>query len=178
MKTTRNILILLSLAVLLSTACDELLSDLLKFNSQWYPREFSIDATDELGDVLFISDNIDANIDSALAANGISQENLRSVRMSDAKVTVLTEGHTFDPVTKIELFMDSPNLGKTRIAWLDTVPRGVTMIELDMNLDDLTDYMNEESFIFTATGYLESKVTEQVDFLAEFRYVMQGGLGQ
>ncbi len=178
MKTTRIVLILLVSAVLFGTACDELLSNLLKFNSQWYPNEFSIYPSDEVGDVLFITDEISANVDSALEANGITQENLRSVRMSDAKVTVLTKGYTFDPVTKIELFMDSPNLGKTKIAWLDTIPRGVTMIELKLNKDDLSDYMNEDSFIFTATGYLEEKVTEKIDFLSEFRYVMQGGLGQ
>jgi len=176
MKTTRNILILLSVAVLFSTACDELLLDLLKFNSQWYPREFSINASDEIGDIELIWNIMDANVDSALLANGLSEENLRSVRMSDAKVTVLSEGYTFDPLTKIELFMDSPKLGKVRVAWLDTVPRGVTTIELNLNKDDLTDYMKEESYIFTATGYLQEKVTEKVDFLAEFRYVMQGGL--
>ena len=178
MKTTRNILILLSVAVLFSTACDDLLSDLLKFNSQWYPAEFSIDPSYALGDTVLTTDEISVNVDSVLEANGISKENLRSVRMSDAKITVLTEGYNFDPLTRVDFFMDSPGLGLTKVAWLDTVPQGVTTIELDLNKDDLSDYLEEDSFIFTATGHLGEKVTEKIDFLAEFRYVLQGGLGQ
>jgi hypothetical protein len=176
MKATRIIFILIAAAAIFSTACDDLLSDLLKFNSQWYAVEFSINPSDEVGDLVFVTDEIYANVDSVLIANGVDTANLKSVRMSDARVTVLTEGYTFDPITSMELFMETPTLGKTRIAWLDTVPRGEIMIELDLNKDDLKDYILEDRFIFTAKGHLDSGVPEKIDFLAEFRYVMQGGL--
>jgi len=178
MKVTKIILILCTAAVFFNTACDELLSDLLKFNSQWYPHEFSVDATDTIGHITFITDVIEADVDSALEANGVSRANLSALRMSDARITVLTEGYTFDPVDSVRFYMDSPGMGKTMVAWLDSVPEGATTIDLDLNLDDLTGYLDESNFIFTATGHLNSRVTEKVDFLAEFRYVLQGGLGQ
>lgn len=178
MKTSRLILPLFAAVVIFSTACDGLLSDLLKFNSQWYPVDFSLNPSHVVGDTTFVTDVMDANLDSALAAHGFSRENLRSVRMSDAKISVLTKDYTFDPVTRFEFFMDSPGLGMKKVAWLDTVPRGVTTIELDLNNDDLSDYMIEDSFIFTAKGYVAEQVTGNIDFLAEIRYVMQGGLGQ
>ena len=76
----------------------------------------------------------------------------------------------------MELFIETSTLGSTRLAWLDTVPRGVTMIELDLNMDDLQDYLLEDTFTLTAQGTLASKVDQTIDFLAEIRFILQGGL--
>ena len=176
MKTTKIILILFVASALFITACDDLLGDLLKFNSEWFPQEFSLDPSDQLGEIDLVSDVFSANIDSVLKANGITEENLRSTRISDARVTVLTEGYTFDPLTRIEFFMETPGLGKTKVAWLDTVPQGETLVNLKLNADNLQDYLMEDSFVFSVSGFLETKVPEVIDFLAEIRFVMKGGL--
>ncbi len=176
MKTSKIFLMLLMAAGIFTSGCDELLSDLLKFNSEWYSMKFPINPSDTVGDLVFTTEEFDANIDSVLSANGVSQEKLKSARVSDARFTILTEGYTFDPVTRVELFIETPTLGSTRLAWLDPVPRGVTMIELDLNMDDLQDYLLEDKFTLTAQGTLASKVDQTIDFLAEIRFILQGGL--
>ena len=178
MKTTKIFLILLAAAVIFAPACDELLGDLLKFDSEWYPLPFTIEPTDAIGDLVFTTGEFDANLDSILNANGVSNETLKSARVSDARVTILTAGYNFDPVTSIELFIETPNLGSTRLAWLDSVPRGVTTVDLDLNTDDMQDYLLENMFKLTASGTLVSKVDHTVDLLAEIRFVLKGGLTQ
>jgi hypothetical protein len=178
MKTTKILLILLAAAAIFSSACDELLGDLLKFNSQWYSIDFPINPSDELGYLVFTTDTIEVDIDSVLEANGLSADNIGSAKMSDAKVTILTEGCNFDPVENVELFIETSNLGSTMIAWLDEIPSGATMIELDLNLDDLQDYLLEDEFIFTAKGTLLTKVDKTVDLTADLRWIIRGSLGQ
>jgi hypothetical protein len=178
MKMRRIILVVFAAAMFFCFGCDDLLSDLLKFNGEWYPFEFSIEPEDEVGNIVLASDEYDANIDSLFEAEGLSRENLKSVKISDAEITVITAGHTFDPVTSVELVMETPGLGSKRVAWLDTVPRGVTTIELDLSSDDLQEYLMEETFEFTVSGFLETRVSESVNFEGRVRYVFRGGLGE
>jgi hypothetical protein len=169
---------MLAAVTVLIPACDDLISELLKFNSQWYSEEFSIETDQSPGEIEFVSETVYANVDSVLEENGVTMETIKSIRMSDARITILTEDQTFDPVSSLEMFIETPTLGKTRIAWLDSVPIGARTIDLDLNKDDLKDYIVEESFIFSASGNLVTKVEKTIDCLAEFRYVMQGGLEQ
>ena len=176
MKTNRIILIVFAAATIFSSGCEDLLADLLKFNGEWYPFEFSIDPTDGVGETDFTYEEFDANLDSLFEEEGLSRENLKSVKISDAEITVHTAGYTFDPVTSIELIMETPGLGSKRVAWLDTVPRGVTTVELDLSSDDLQEYLLEEMFTFTARGILETSVSDTVDFEGRVRYVYRGDL--
>jgi len=169
---------LFAVAAIFSTACDELLGDLLKFNTQWYSVDFSINPSDEVGELVFKTDTIEVDIDSVLEANGLSAENIGSAKLADAKVTVHTEGCNFDPVENVELFIETTNLGSTRVAWLDEIPGDTTMIELDLYMDDLQDYLLENEFILTAKGTLLKKVDKTVDFTADLRWIIRGDLGQ
>jgi len=178
MKTTKTLLILLAAAAIFSTTCDELLGDLLKFNTQWYSIDFAINPSDEVGDLVFKTDTIEVDIDSVLEANGLSAENIGSAKLSDAKVTVHTDGCNFDPVKNVELFIETSNLGSTRVAWLDEIPSDTTMIELDLYMDDLQDYLLEDEFILTAKGTLLTQVDKTVDLTADLRWIIRGSLGQ
>ncbi len=178
MKTQRIILALIAAAALVLPACDALLADLLKFNSEWYTLEFTIEPTDEVGDLIFKTEDISADVDSVLEANGVSRDNLNSAKMSDATVSILTEDCTFDPVTRVELFLETPTLGSKRVAWIDTIPENATVIELKLTEDDLQEYLLEDNFTFTASGTLNSKVDKRVDLLAKIRFLIRGGLGQ
>jgi len=178
MKTTKTLLIIIAAATIFSTGCDELIGDLLKFNTEWYSVDFFINPSDEVGDLVFKTDTIEVDIDSVLQANGLSAENIGSAKLSDARVTVLTEGCNFDPVKKVELFIETSNLGSTRIAWLDEIPSDTTIIELDLYMDDLQDYLLEDEFILTAKGTLLTKVDKTVDLTADLRWIIRGSLGQ
>ncbi len=159
-----------------ATGCDELLADLLKFNGEWYTIDFTIDPEDNLGEIELISKTYEPNLDSLFEAEGLSRENLKSVKISDAEVSVVDTGNTFDPLSSIEVFMSTPGLGSTKVAWLDTVPPGVSKVVLDLNRDDLKAYLMEDEFTFTANGTLQSKVTEVVNLEARVRFVYRGNL--
>ena len=176
MKTSGIITILIAAAIILSTACDELLGDLLKFNTQWYSVDFTIDPSDEVGELVFKTDTIEVDIDSVLQARGLSEENIGSAKLSDAMVTIHTEGCNFDPVENVELFIETPDLGSTRVAWLDEIPSDTTSIQLDLYMDDLQDYLLEDEFIFTAKGNLSAKVDKTVELTADLRWIIRGSV--
>ncbi|MFC2115852.1 hypothetical protein ACFLTU_05215 [Bacteroidota bacterium] len=178
MKTTKIFLIILAAAGIFATACEDLLGDLLKFDSEWYTLEFTIDPSDEVGDLVFKIEDVETNIDSVLVENGLSREYINSIKMSDAKVTILTEGYTFDPVKSVELFIETPNLASTRLAWLDTIPVGDSIIDLKLNKDDLQAYLLENKFTLTASGNLASKVEQMLDLKAEIRFLIRGDLAE
>ncbi len=178
MKNYRNTFFIIAAAAIVFSACEDLLGDLLKFNSGWYTTEFTIEPSDETGDIIFKTEELSADVDSILEANGVTQENLNSIRISDAKVSILTEDCTFDPVTRIEFFLETSSLGSTRVAWLDTIPQDATSIELELSLDDLQEYLMEETFTLTASGNLGTRVDKDVDLVAEIRFLIRGGLAQ
>lgn len=176
MKTRTIILLILAAAAVMAAGCDELLSDLLKFNGEWFRKEFTINPSDEVGDLIFTTEDFLVNLDSLLDAHNLLPENLRSAEVSDARVVILSEGQTFDPVSKVEFFMESPGLGNIRVAWIDPVPRGQDTVFLELSDEDLQDYLFEDVFRFTASGTLNSTVDDTVDMVAEIRFVFRGKL--
>ena len=105
-------------------------------------------------------------------------ENIRSIKLSDAKIYVLTNGYNFDPVNRAELFIATGTLEEKKIAWLDTIPEGATMVELKLTDDDLKDYLLEDNFILRARGYLESRVDKEVHMKANLRYLIRGDFSE
>ena len=178
MRTNRLILLALAAFGTLMAGCDDFLSELLKFNTEWYTVDFYIDPSDQVGEIDLATDTIEANLDSILDVYNLPQENIRSIKLSDAKIYVLTNGYNFDPLTRGELVIATNNLEEKRIAWLDTIPRGVTMVELKLTDDDLKDYLLESNYIIKARGYLETRVDQQVHMKANIRYIIRGDFSE
>ena len=176
MKTTKIFLILLAAALVFSYACDELLGDLLKFDTETYTLNFTIEPTDTIGFLEFSSEDKEANVDSILEANGIPPDRLKSARVSDVKVTILTEGCTFDPVSNVELSIETTSLGSTRLAWLDPVPRDSTTVILEITKNDLQEYLQEDKFTITVSGTLNSIVDKTVDLVTELKFIVRGSV--
>ena len=168
----------LAISGILMAGCDDFLSELLKFNSEWYTFEFSVDPTDQIGEIDLATDTISANLDSVLNVYNLPPENIRSIKLSDAKIYVLTNGYNFDPVNRAELFIATGTLEEKKIAWLDTIPEGATMVELKLTDDDLKDYLLEDNFILRARGYLESRVDKEVHMKANLRYLIRGDFSE
>jgi hypothetical protein len=175
MKTYRTLLLSAALAGIVISSCDELLSDLLKFNTQWYTVDFSI-SPDQIGDETFKSEELSVDVDSVLEANGISRDLISSIRISDARVSILTPGQKFDPLDKLEINLSTEALGSKLVAWTDTIPATDTILVMELNRDDLQDYLLEDRFTVTASGNLNSRVSQVVDLRAELRWVISGKL--
>ena len=173
MKTFRIILLSISLAGILSTACDELLADLLKFNTQWYEIDFPIEP-DQIGDVVFKTDEFTVNVDSVLEANNVTRDRISSIRISDAKVTILTPGQNFDPLDRLELTLDAEGLEAKVVAWVDSIPAGDTIVELELSKEDLQEYLLLSEFKVSAGGQLNSRVEKTVDMRGQFRWIIGG----
>jgi hypothetical protein len=169
MRTNRLILLALAAFGILMAGCDDFLSELLKFNTEWYTVDFYIDPSDQVGEIDLATDTVEANLDSILDVYNLPQENIRSIKLSDAKIYVLTRG---------ELVIATNNLEEKRIAWLDTIPRGVTMVELKLTDDDLKDYLLESKYIIKARGYLGTRVDQQVHMKANIRYIIRGDFSE
>jgi hypothetical protein len=176
MKTYKIFLLMVAVAAIFVSSCDDLLADLLKFVVDGEPYEFAIYPQDTPGRLEFSAENYYLNIDSIFNANGLSDESLRSIEASDAVVTIVTEGYNFDPLGSLEIHIEAGNLDPIRLAWLDTIPDGTTSIELDLSEEDVQDYFFEDYFSVKASATLLSTVEDTVDLVAIVKFLFRGGL--
>ena len=171
--------ILISLAVMVgivSTGCEELFGDLLKFDTNYYGYDITIEPSDTLGLLTFTEEVITGDLDPVLQENGVSRDNLKSAILKEGKAKIQTMGFTFDPVSDIELHISSEGLGSKKIAWLDPIPEGATEITLELTGDDLKDYLLADEFTIMAVGTLTSQVESEVVIRAEVKFELKGGL--
>ena len=50
------------------------------------------------------------------------------------------------------------------------------MIELDLSMDDLQEYLLETKFMVIAAGTLKTKVDKTIDLTADIRWIIRGKL--
>lgn len=181
MKTNRIILIMIAAAMIAMPACDGFLAELLKFDSGWLEMKFYIEPSDEVGLIEFDTTVHTLGLDSLLNAHGLARENIGSIEVKKVKAYVLTNDYTFNPLTSLELYIntpDNPGLDPIKLAWLDPVPRDTTMIELEKYEENLQEYIMENLFQITAKGYLESQVDQKVELQANIQFVISGDFSE
>jgi len=112
---------------------------------------------------------------------GYGRDQIDSVRVESLSLTIDDpEDADFDFIMSIAFFAEAEGLPRVRIAFLDTVPRGASVLDLSIEDQDLLDYVVAPSMTITTevTGTApeqETTLTGRVDFDVDIN--VSGALG-
>ena len=103
---------------------------------------------------------------------GITAEMNKSIFIKEAefRITSLGEYKNFDVLKFAELTLYHDSLGEKKIASLNPVPQGQSIISLELSPDDLVNYFDRDTFLLTAQGFLLERVYEDVDLHARVKF--------
>ena len=135
-------------------SCDKL-NPTVKFDHTATEVSFEVPANADLGAKKFAEKVITNDIKPTLEANGVSVDQIKSVKVKSINFTITqsTVATTnFDFASSLETYL-SMSGNETKFASKDPVPTGSSSIDLDVNSDvDLATYLKSTSFTFTVKG--------------------------
>ena len=99
-----------------------------------------------------LSDFVAMDITSAqeIVNQGVEPGDINEVRLTlfQLEVTSPDEGD-LSFIQSLDLFVEAPNLPRVRVAWQDTFPEGVGLVNFNFDDVDLTDYVVSEAMTLT-----------------------------
>ncbi len=115
---------------------------------------------------------ITTNSESAFKSNNTNKDLVEKIQLTKLHLTVLSpSGEDFSILKSIEVFINSPGLTETRIAWLNNVPVSQSTIQLDVSDSDLKEYIFADTFslkVKTVTDELNTR-DYQIDIKSTFK---------
>lgn len=178
MKMYSRIITIFILFFFISVSCEEVINDLLTFDSQYYIFDFSVDPIDRTGYHIFTEEISKSNLDSLLEANSLSKEKLQEVITKETIINITDPdaSTTFDPLEKLSVTIYTKALGETTIAAIDPIPRGLNELTLVLEDCDLKDYLYEDEFILSAIGVLKERTYKTITMQAKVKFQFRAGL--
>jgi len=177
MKNYIGIILILLFLSFSSVSCDELFG-LLNFDSDEYNIEFVISPIDQVGYHIFCEEVFESDLDSILAANDVSEDQLKEVNIKEA-IALITDPDTtvfFDPLTKFSVSIYTDSLGEKTIASIDPVPDGVRELTFSLADDDLKNYLFESDFMLSAIGVLSEQTLNPIPVKVKVKFEFKAGL--
>jgi len=137
---------LLGLALVAALGCEIADFDVVRRGDGTIPRDQPGDSFE-----LMRLDDLEIVIAEIEDTQGIGREDISAAELTWMTIEVLDppEGD-FAFVERIEIFAESPGLGRVRVAHTDGAPGGVRVIELDTDGVDLRDYIAAPHVTLTA----------------------------
>jgi len=178
MKNYLRIFCSILILFFLSVSCEDLLSDFLTFDSNYYVIDFAVDPTDRTGYHIFTEETARSDIDSLLEANNVLREKLKEVHAKEAvvKITDADASNTFDPLEKLSVTIYTKSLGEKTIASIDQIPDGLRDLTLILEEDDLMDYLFEDEFVLSTIGILKERTYKIIPMQARVKFEFKAGI--
>jgi len=181
-KTTRIFkILLLPLAFVALLSCekiDDLEKPISSFDTEFYGMDFLVEANDVTGGQIFAEDSIDNDISTVLSQLGFNADQVESVTLKEAIVSLTeSENYTdFNMLGVLELTVYTDSQRETKIAWLNPVPTNQSELILDLTEEDVLPYFLEDNFILTAQGHLKQRINENVKLHAKVKFRIRARL--
>lgn len=178
MKIYLRIAAIFGLIIFLTVSCDDVINDLLTFDSQYYIIDFAVDPIDRTGYHIFTEETSKSSLDSLLEAKNISREKLKEVHVKETVVNITDTdaSKTFDPLEKLSITIYTKTLGEKTIASIDPIPRGLRELTLVLEEDDLKDYLYEDEFILSTIGVLKERTYKIIPMQAKVKFQFNAGM--
>ena len=140
---------------------------------------FTVDTTSALGNISLATTTFNSNLQQILNNNSVSYSNVESIKLTGAEFTIVSpSGQSFNALDNLYAKLSAPGLTETRIAYLDTVPKGVSVINLNADAADLKSYLNQTSTTFRVGGTTNAPIVvrDSVHAVLTFRVTATGQL--
>jgi hypothetical protein len=161
----------------ISVSCEDIVNDLLTFDSQYYVIDFAVDPVDRTGYHIFTEETSRSNLDSLLEVNNISREKLQEVHVKEAVINITDSdtASTFDPLEILSVTIYTRTLGEKTIATIDPVPCGLRELTLTLEEDDLKDFLYEDEFMLSTVGVLKVRTYKIIPMQAKVKFQFRAG---
>lgn len=178
MKTKQfSAIFLLLLGMTLSSCKDNITA--FEFSHDYAAINIIVDPTNTMGDLTFTTREIETDIQKIASDNGVSVNNLKSVKISEVIVTLIdinANPYTFDLLDRID-----SKIGKTSDSTLVTfagknpVPDGgLTEFKLDVNNVELLDYFKSNRLKFQLSGFTNDSIDHAFNLKVELKIAVKG----
>lgn len=122
----------------------------------------------------FSSEVITSEIESSLNDFGYSLSQVKKIEAKSMSITITTPGVTFDNIKFLEAYVETDQIGSTKVAYITEIPAGATTVNLENQYSDVTDIFKQPSFTFYVRAYNEvafgpatGTISFTVDVIAE-----------
>jgi hypothetical protein len=171
MKRLTKLLLLFTLVGVLTGGC-ELLKNAVKFDSDTYYYDFTINPT-EAGVYTFDESVITTGVNQILDDNNVKREKLKSATITEIVAEIQSE-HTFDILDDGVVYIQAGKLSKIALAhWPSPVPASSKSVALDANSANFKDYILEDSFTLSGEATLNSALTSQAIVRVWFSFELE-----
>ncbi len=160
-------------------SCEDLLGDLLDFDTGYYSVNFTINEEDEIGAYVWAQEAIRSDIDSLLDKNGLSRDNIDEVTIKEVIFLINNEdtSYNFNPIKSAKASLSADKVIERIVAEVDDVPDGVREIVFDDLKDtDVKAYLLSSEFKLKTSGVIDEPITDAIDVKAKIRFKISAKL--
>lgn len=149
------------------------------FSHDYVTTTVEVWPTSSSGDMVFTSEEIETDIQSLMAANGLNIDNLNSVKVKSVTLSIIDQDsvpYTFDIVSKMETRIGQTTDGTLiKFAGKDPVPATqITNLSLDVNDLELIDYFKKTKLKFELAGHTNAPIDHVFQIQVEMTVGFEG----
>ncbi|MDZ4758382.1 MAG: hypothetical protein SGJ10_09615 [Bacteroidota bacterium] len=150
----------------------------VKFDFTPKTVEFTVPVTSQAGDMTFVLNKLDYNLDSLAKANSISLSQIKSIKLAEVRLDIIDQnGSTFDLVSWAEAYCKVDNQAEIKIASKNPIPADhVRTIMLDVVPQELVTYLKSSSAQFRLSGRTNAPIVNPIQMRATVRLNVVGEL--
>jgi len=155
-------------------SCEDLLKDLITFDSDYTYINFTINPENETGEKVFDTVIVKSELEKWLDDAGFSIDDVESVKLKEASFEIqnVNQDINFNDIASASASISTVNDPEIIIASKDQVPSNVRNVSLDVNSTNLKDYLTENEYIFTASGFVSSPITDTIEVQAKIKFTI------
>ncbi|RYD82403.1 MAG: hypothetical protein EOP53_03795 [Sphingobacteriales bacterium] len=105
---------------------------------------FDLQKAPALGQITLSDVKLSIDMDSALAANGLSSFTVSKVQTRSVAVNTETPGANLDAFDSLALFVTASNLPEARIAYKYGIPNDIKSLDMDVDDVNIAEYLKEK----------------------------------
>lgn len=157
------------LFALVGTAC-KAIDDLLTF----YINEEAtivVDSNFPIGLAPIAPVNVTTNSSDTFKNNKTRAELVKDVTLSKLTLSIEEpQGENFDFLSKIEIYISSEGNDEVKIAYLENIPKGANVVELESTNAQLDKFIKSESYTIRTKATLSKPVSRDTSIKAAMRF--------
>lgn len=160
------------LAILGLFSCKKILDKLLTFTYK-DSVNISIPATTIVNTPFTIATpDITSNASEEFENNGASVDNVKSVSISEMKLTITSpDGQTFNFMKSIEIYMSADGLDDVLIAQKSNMGNDdLTVLDLEVTNADFSDHIKKDKYKLTVSLTTDEILTQKVDITSDLTF--------
>ncbi len=161
---------LVLLFVVVATACEKI-DDLLTFYIE-EEETFAIESGFPLGALIPATPfTVTTNSEETFKNNKTRAGLVKDVSLNRLELTITApETQNFDFLKRIELYISSEKQPEVKIAYLDEVPAGTTVLKLKSTNAKLDEYIKGNSYTIRTQAEISKPIAEDITIKADMRF--------